>query len=157
MTKIPKIPTADEEALQQPTIDPIFLLTSMLSGGISGFQNASAEQKALDTLRQQAAPELSKLMTEDIPLLKTTLMDALGGGANFAGGAALNHQIMPNHPLLSNALALPLVPAIETAASKGDVVENWLLKNHPGIQDLWGRLKPLISAPLLLRDQKNGR
>jgi hypothetical protein len=159
------IPTADEEALQQPTIDPIMLLTSMLSGGISGFQNASGEQKLLEAARakllqnpQDALPEFLKLLEKDVPIAKTTIMDALGGGANFGGAAAFNHQIMPNHPLLSNALAMPLIP---TGAVAEDILsnktENYLLRKHPILQDLWTRLKPTLSTPLLFRDSKNGR
>lgn len=157
MPKPPKIPTADEEALQQPTIDPIMLLTSMLSGGISGFQNASTEQQSIDALRKVAMPGLRELL-QDIPVAKNTIMDALGGGMNFGSGAALNHQIMPNHPLLSNMLALPIAPAglINNAE---EPVEKWLLRNHPGIKDILGRLKPLAATPLLLRDtdKKNAK
>jgi hypothetical protein len=85
-------------------------------------------------------------------------MDTLGGGMNFGSGAALNHQMMPNHPLLSNALALPLMPAGLVGADE-EPVEKWLLKNHPNVKDILGRLKPLLGAPLLLRDtdKKNGR
>lgn len=150
------IPTADEEALQQPTIDPIMLLTSMMSGGISSLQNSAWEKQLGPALRIL----LGTVAKEPSQIYGTAAKNAIGGGLNFAGNAALNHLVAPNHPLLDNYGAFPIFPTAGSeavGALTGGRIANTgenILKNFPALQNLFGRLKPLLMTPALLRKDK---
>jgi hypothetical protein len=149
------IPTAEEEALQQPTIDPLFLLASM---GLGGFEAGPIGYKAAmrvipETMEKYSAQDLLKMFIPHV--LKRTAQ----AGANFAGGAELNHFLMPNHPLADNALALPLLPEVTSLrrlVGKGGVTDETKMFDEisPYLSDFMKRLKPALTSPILLRDRK---
>lgn len=165
MPKPPKIPTADEEALQQPAVDPILLLTTMLSGGLAGGLTGGPERQALNkmpgllaSLAERGQP-LSKFMGQG-KYLTDTLEGILGEagkrGATFAGGAELGHMAAPNHPLLTNFGAFPMIPEAATDIVAQDAGQELaaLFSKNPMLSKLLNKLPATLMLPGLLRKDK---
>jgi hypothetical protein len=155
-------PTAEEEALQEPTIDPTMLLASILSGGLAGYNmGPSALKQDLPGLLQYIA---SKGMSPQqymgrLPFVKEGLKSAAESGANFMGGVELNHMLGGGrHPMLENLAALPALPGamLDLLPAEGAAQEgNAFAQMYPEIFKYIRGATPVMMVPSLL--QKDGK
>src|SRR5216684_1578761 len=137
---------AKQEALQQPAFDPIMLLASVLSGGLSavpeGLENNALRQRAHAALQDvfehpeedaQATSDLADrilgVLREAPSLLRTVSKGASAAGKRFTCANAFGNLVAPGHPTANNLYALANAPAMNVAKMPRLVqVLKWLQK-----------------------------
>jgi|SRR5579864_4205287 len=116
------IPTANEEALQQPSFDPVTLLATGLSGGIGevGSQLTIRREALAAADRLFANPEVKAVMSGSGLFAKPSLSHlAKSFGDAFSEdvqgglvGQGIGTAVAPRHPMVAQASALPAGPSL---------------------------------------------
>jgi len=110
-SKMKGVPTAEQEALQEPTIDPVFLAAGGIAGGMDNLITEQARRAAVMDFLGNRVPfmDSAKQMFREIPYSGIKHF-AQGFGDDVRGGLftqLLNSQILPSHPLAGKVGALP--------------------------------------------------
>lgn len=156
------IPTADEEALQQPTIDPIMLLASMGTGGGIGYSAGSnALREDLPGLLEYIASkgQSPQSYLGRLPFIKEGLKSAAESGGNFLSSALINNAISGGkHPILSNYAAMPVIPneLLDLLPEATQITQEGgaFASQYPQLAKLLQGFGVGAMVPSLLRDKK---
>jgi len=99
------IPTAEQEALREPAIDPVFLAAGGISGGLNNVSRGISRNLLLDRDFSPFLNLLRELKSTPTKDFGTGLFNAVRQGIL---GQALGSELAPRHPIETKVGSLPV-------------------------------------------------